>query len=141
MILGLNTPDLEKVIYFAGYIVTNVSEEERSRIMKDLDAEFKTKMKNLQDDKSKEALKETYTQAKKDIEAVKEGQVLDEVQYHNYSLKYGTFFEAGSALKRFLIFLRISILKNLSSNSKQNSKKLDQQKLRKFKSVYRFSDQ
>jgi DNA-directed RNA polymerase subunit beta' len=30
MILGLNTPDLEKVIYFAGYIVTHVSEEERA---------------------------------------------------------------------------------------------------------------
>ena len=95
MILGLNTPDLEKVIYFAGYIVTTVSEEERSRLLKDLDSEFKTKMKNLQDEKSKEAMKELFTQAKKDIENIQEGKVLDEIEYHNFSLKYGTLFEAG----------------------------------------------
>ena len=95
MILGLATPDLEKVVYFAGYIVTSVSEEERSRILKDLDSEFKTKMKNLQDDKSKETMKGMFTDAKRDIEAIQEGKVLDEIQYHNYSLKYGTLFEAG----------------------------------------------
>src|SRR4051812_22216491 len=74
MILGLNTPDLEKVIYFAGYIVMSVSEEERSRILKDLDSEFKSKVKNLQDDKSKEAVKELFTQAKKDLETIQAGQ-------------------------------------------------------------------
>ena len=95
MILGLATPDLEKVVYFAGYIVTSVSEEERSRILKDLDSEFKMKMKNLQDDKSKEVMKTMFTDAKRDIEAIQEGKVLDEIQYHNYSLKYGTLFEAG----------------------------------------------
>src|SRR3984957_12623352 len=95
LVLGLNTQDLEKVVYFAGYIVTSVSQDERDRILKDLDAEFKAKMKNLQDDKSKEALKETYTAAKKDLENIHEGQVLDELQYHSYSLKYGTLFEAG----------------------------------------------
>ncbi|MES2436712.1 MAG: DNA-directed RNA polymerase subunit beta' [Patescibacteria group bacterium] len=95
MILGLNTPDLEKVIYFAGYIVNSVNEEERQQILKDLDSEFKSKMKNLQDEKSKEAMKEMMTTAKKDIENIQAGQVLDEVQYHNYSMKYGTLFEAG----------------------------------------------
>src|SRR3954469_1362509 len=46
MILGINTPDLEKVIYFAGYIVTTVSEDERARILRDLESEFKAKVKN-----------------------------------------------------------------------------------------------
>ena len=49
MILGLNTPDLEKVIYFAGYIITSVNEEERASIVRDLESEYKTKVKNLQD--------------------------------------------------------------------------------------------
>src|SRR3954471_1045022 len=71
MIMGLNTPDLEKVIYFAGYIVTSVSEDEREKILKDLDSEYKSKVKNLQDDKSKEAVKELFTQAKKDIESIR----------------------------------------------------------------------
>ena len=45
LILGLSSSDVEKVIYFAGYIITSVSEEERTRILKDLDAEYKTKVK------------------------------------------------------------------------------------------------
>jgi len=112
MILGLNTPDLEKVIYFAGYIVTNVSEEEKSRILKDLESEYKTKVKNLQDEKSKEVVKELYVQAKKDIESIQEGRVLDEVEYHNFSLKYGTLFEAGIGAEAiYNIFKNIDLKK------------------------------
>jgi DNA-directed RNA polymerase subunit beta' len=95
MILGLTSADVEKVIYFAGYIITSVHENERSQILKDLDSEFKTKLKNVQDEKTKEALKETYLQTKKDIQSIQAGKVLDEIAYHNYSVKYSTLFEAG----------------------------------------------
>src|SRR5690348_13992083 len=47
MILGMNTADLEKVIYFAGYIITHVDEAERARILKDVDSEYKAKVKPL----------------------------------------------------------------------------------------------
>ncbi len=115
MILGLNTPDLEKVIYFAGYIVTNVNEDERAQILKDLDSEFKTKMKNLQDEKSKEAMKEMMVGAKKDIENIQAGQVLDEIQYHQFSLKYGTLFEAGIGAEAiFNIFKNLDLKKLIS---------------------------
>ena len=94
LLMGMSTADLEKVIYFAGYIITSVNEEERSNLLKDLDSEYKSKVKNLQDEKSKEAVKELLTNAKKEIEGVNAGVVLDEVSYHNYSVKYGTLFEA-----------------------------------------------
>ncbi len=95
LIMGIPSADLEKVIYFAGYIITGVSEAEKTRILKDLDSEYKTKIKNLQDEKSKEALKELMTSAKRDIESIVVGKVLDEVLYHAYSMKYSTLFEAG----------------------------------------------
>lgn len=95
LVLGMTAADLEKVVYFAGYIVTNVSEEERARILRDLDSEFKSKVKSSNDEKTKEALKERLLTAKRDIESIVPGKVLDEVQYHNFSLKYGTLFEAG----------------------------------------------
>ena len=95
MVLGMTTADLEKVIYFAGYIITRVSNDERARILRDLDSEFKSKIKNLGDEKSKEMLKERLTSTKREIESIREGQVLDEVAYHSYSMKYGTLFEAG----------------------------------------------
>src|SRR5690349_15776404 len=69
MILDMTTSDLEKVIYFAGYIVTKVEEGEKAKILKDLDSEFKTKVKTAQDDKTKDALKEIALAAKKEIES------------------------------------------------------------------------
>ncbi|OHA18604.1 MAG: DNA-directed RNA polymerase subunit beta' [Candidatus Taylorbacteria bacterium RIFCSPHIGHO2_01_FULL_46_22b] len=95
LILGMSVDDLEKVVYFAGYIVTHVSEESRTEILKDLDSEFKAKVKSVQDDKTKEALKEMFQNIKKEIEAIKPGAVLDEVAYHNFSMKYSTLFKAG----------------------------------------------
>ncbi|MDP2651316.1 MAG: DNA-directed RNA polymerase subunit beta', partial [bacterium] len=86
---------LEKVIYFAGYIITSVSESEKSRVLKDLDSEFKSKVKSLLDDKSKVALKELALATKRDIESITPGKVLDEVEYHRFSMKYSTIFEAG----------------------------------------------
>lgn len=95
LIMGIPVASLEKVIYFAGYIITSVSEAEKTRVLKDLDSEFKSKVKTLQDEKSKEALKELALQTKRDIESIVPGRVLDEVEYHRFSMKYSTIFEAG----------------------------------------------
>src|SRR6185369_12973356 len=59
------------------------------------DSEFKAKVKAVQDEKTKEHVKEMLLNAKREIESIQEGKVLDEVEYHNFSMKYGTMFEAG----------------------------------------------
>ncbi|MHB1316733.1 MAG: DNA-directed RNA polymerase subunit beta' [Minisyncoccota bacterium] len=116
MILGIPTMDIEKVIYFAGYIVTSVSEEERGRYLKDLDSEYKSKVKSLQDEKTKDAVKEMYLTTKRDIESITEGKVLDEVEYHNFGMKYGTMFEAGIGAEAiFNIFKKLDLSKLLIS--------------------------
>ncbi|MEX0672900.1 MAG: DNA-directed RNA polymerase subunit beta' [Candidatus Paceibacterota bacterium] len=94
LITGLTTSDLEKVIYFAGYLVTKVEEEERLRLLKQLDTEYKSKVKGADDKDAKEDIKERFVKAKQELELIKENTVLDEVAYHNYSVKYGTLFEA-----------------------------------------------
>ncbi len=95
LIMGIPVADLEKVVYFAGYIVTSVSQTEKEKVLKDLDSEFKAKSKALQDEKSRLALKELALATKKDIEGLVPGKVLNEVEYHRSSLKYPTIFEAG----------------------------------------------
>ncbi len=95
LVMGIPVSDLEKVIYFAGYIVTSISGEEKARVLRDLDSEFKSKFKALQDEKSKTALKELALATKKDIESLVPGRVLNEVEYHRSSVKYPTIFEAG----------------------------------------------
>ncbi len=94
-VLGISAGELERVVYFAGYIVTRVITDERDRVLRDLDIEFKTKIKALQDEKSKDKLKEMLLAAKTDIESIALGRVFDEASFHRFSLRYGTMFEAG----------------------------------------------
>jgi DNA-directed RNA polymerase subunit beta' len=94
LLLDVPQADAEKVIYFAGYIITKVSEDEKQSILKDLDAEFKSKIKQLTEEKHKDELKEKLLATKREIENIIEGRVIDEVAYHSYSVKYGTLFEA-----------------------------------------------
>lgn len=95
LLLDVNAGDLEKVVYFAGYIVTSVNETERANIMKNLDVEYKTKIKQLSQDTARDSLKELLQNTKKEIQVIAEGVVLDETLYQKYSLKYGSMFEAG----------------------------------------------
>ncbi|MEX0651867.1 MAG: DNA-directed RNA polymerase subunit beta' [Candidatus Paceibacterota bacterium] len=94
LILGLSATDVEKVVYFAGYIITKVNDNEKARFFKELDTEYKTKLKTATDTKTKTKLKELYTKTKKEIDSISEGSVLDEVSYHTHSVKFGGLFEA-----------------------------------------------
>ncbi len=94
LIMGLSAPDVEKVVYFAGYIVTRVVESEKERLLKDLEAEYQRKLKSLEKAEDKDALKEKALEAKHEIESVVMHTVLDEATYHRFSLKYGGLFEA-----------------------------------------------
>ena len=94
LFLNLSMSDLEKVIYFAGYIITKVKDDEKLRLLKEIDKEYKERLKTLQDERSKETLKESMLAAKHSLEGIVTGKVLDEVAYHRLSLKYGSVFEA-----------------------------------------------
>jgi DNA-directed RNA polymerase subunit beta' len=94
LILGMTSADLEKVVYFAGYMVTKVHEGEKEQFLKDLDTEYKNKVKTAQDDKTKEALKELVVTARKEIDSIQTGFVMDEMTYHKYAMKYGSLFDA-----------------------------------------------
>ncbi|OHA21732.1 MAG: DNA-directed RNA polymerase subunit beta' [Candidatus Taylorbacteria bacterium RIFCSPHIGHO2_01_FULL_51_15] len=94
LLLGTSAADIEKVVYFAGYIITKVFTEEKARVLREVDAEYKTKVKAAKDEKSKAKLKELVTTAKQEIESINEGKVLDEMTYHRFALKYSSLFEA-----------------------------------------------
>ncbi|OHA27582.1 MAG: DNA-directed RNA polymerase subunit beta' [Candidatus Taylorbacteria bacterium RIFCSPHIGHO2_02_FULL_47_18] len=94
LFLGMTSLDVERVIYFAGYLVTRVNEVEQGQLLKELDTEYKTKVKAAGDEKTKEALKERFLGAKREIDGIVPGLVLDEVSFHGYSMRYGACFEA-----------------------------------------------
>lgn len=134
LILDVTGQDLEKVIYFAGYIVTSVSEEERDRLLKDLDGEYKAKLKSLKDEKSKDKLKEVYLATKKDITSIRANTVLDEATYARFAMKYGTFFEAGIGAESVFDLLKEIDLEKLAKELEghiEESEGEDKKKTRK----------
>ncbi|MCG2809719.1 MAG: DNA-directed RNA polymerase subunit beta', partial [Candidatus Portnoybacteria bacterium] len=59
LVLDRSAQELEKVIYFAGYIITKINEEERGEVMSEIKKEYKTKLKEISDKgEKKQNLKE-----------------------------------------------------------------------------------
>ncbi len=95
VLLNITLSDLEKVVYFAGYIISKVNEDEKSRIIKDLESEYKSKLKSAQDDETREKLKELFSNTKRELSEIVVGKVLNEIEYHHYGMRYGAAFEAS----------------------------------------------
>ncbi|MGH7174852.1 MAG: DNA-directed RNA polymerase subunit beta' [Minisyncoccia bacterium] len=115
LVLGASAADIEKVIYFAGYIVTKVNEDGKKRLLTELESEYKSKHKSAAKDAEKEALKEKMTIAKTEIEGIGIGRVLDEMEYHRFSVKYGGLFEAAIGAEAIYQIFRALDLKKLES--------------------------
>ncbi|MEK7184879.1 MAG: DNA-directed RNA polymerase subunit beta', partial [Patescibacteria group bacterium] len=134
LVLGMTTSDLEKVVYFAGYIVTKIHQGEKDAFLKELDSEFKTKVKAAQDEKTKETLKELVLNARKEIESLELGFVMDEVQYHKYSIKYGSLFEANIGAEAIYDILKktdLTKLFEILQGELQKSNSIDRERLSK----------
>jgi len=115
ILLNISVSDLEKVIYFAGYIITKVHEKEKETIIANLDKEYKAKLKNSADEDTREKLKNLLSSTKKEIGEIYEGKVLNEISFHHYSLKYSVCFEANIGAEAIY-----SIFKNLDLNKLKN---------------------
>jgi len=98
--LGMSAQDLEKVVYFASYIVMEIDEAARKDTLARIDSEYKGKQKKLKnegklDSDKIEELKNAYQVSREEIKNLKLFQILSEVEYFNLSLKYGHVFKAG----------------------------------------------
>jgi len=140
ILLNISVSDLEKVIYFAGYIITKVHEEEKESILSGLDKEYKTKLKNSADADTKEKLKTLLSITKKEIGEIYEGKVLNEISFHHYSLKYGTCFEANIGAEAiYSIFKNLDLnkLKHLTEKMLEKVSVVEKEKLQKRLSLIR----
>jgi DNA-directed RNA polymerase subunit beta' len=135
LLLGLSAAEVEKIVYFAGYIITQVTETERTRLLKDLEAEFQQKTKSAAaNPEEKTRLKDLATKAKKDIESIKEGAVLDEAAYHLFAVKYGALFRAAigaEALYNILKRIDLDTFVKKAREKYEKSGAADRDKLRK----------
>ena len=134
LMLGLSAAEVEKVVYFAGHIITHVDEEVRKSLLKDLEQEFATKTKSAATAEVKTELKEKATKAKKEIESIRVSSVLDEAAYHLFAVKYGAMFRAAigaEALYNILKQINIETFIKKTSEEYEKSGAADKDKLRK----------
>src|SRR3989338_7457133 len=104
-ILGVSLPELEKVVYFASYIVTKVNEDLKAEAMKRIESEFKSKIKKVKNEGEEESLKELKDREKNNLRNMQKYQIISELDFRDLSTKYGEVFEAGigaEAVKRLL---------------------------------------
>ena len=125
MLLDVPVGQLEKVIYFASYIVTDVNEELRKEALVELDKDYKTKIKQVSGESEKENLKIAFSKAKDELKDFHSMQVLSEGRYYDLSLKYGEIFKASigaEAVKKILDTLDLNKLRDeLEESSKHAS--------------------
>ncbi|MFC1700564.1 DNA-directed RNA polymerase subunit beta' [Patescibacteria group bacterium] len=98
LLLDVSIQDLEKVIYFAGYIVTKIDEDQRNKTIEAIKKEYKQKVKNIKNSSAaeKQKIKEQCDSALKKVRSLYQFQILSEMNYRNLSLKYSQVFEAGT---------------------------------------------
>jgi len=140
MVLGISVADLEKVIYFAGYIISKVYDEEKQKILKDLDIEYKTKVKAATDDETRNKLKELLDATKKDLAELQPGVVLSEAQYHRVVMRYSSVFEAGigaEAIYNLFKNLDLKVFQERLEKELETANSIDKVKLKKRISLIR----
>jgi len=128
MVLDIPMQQLEKVIYFAAYIVTSVNEEAKKRVLEEVEKEYKIKTRTKrQEVKNKkelsialEELKAVRIKVKEEISGIKPLIVFSEIEYYDYSLKYGEVFEAGTGAETLRkIFEGFDIKKEIQKLKKE----------------------
>ena len=138
LLLDMSVNDLEKVIYFAGYIVTKIDEKARMKTLEDIDHEYKLKVKAMPESEQKN-LKEMKDATREELRDLAVHQVLSEVEYHRMARKFGEVFEASigaEAIRKILERMDLSALRERMQNDSPNQTPLAQRKtLRRIQAV------
>lgn len=121
LVLDISIQQLERVIYFAAYIITNVKEVNKKKILDEIEKEYKSK---IQGDKSKiKDLKYARDKAVKEVNELIPLKILSEAEYLSLSSKYGEVFEAGTGAETLRkICEKIDLKKEIHNLSEQLSK-------------------
>ncbi len=96
LILDVPSNALERVVYYAAYIVISVDEKAREEALQEISKEYKQKAKITgKSNAEAKALDKARDKAKEELKNLHKYQILGESEFHDLSLKYGNIFEAG----------------------------------------------
>jgi len=119
--LNMSARDLEKVVYFANYIILSVDEEAKAASKKQIDEEFKTRKTEIEAtekdaeirEKQIDELEHYRSTARDELSQISPLEIISESKYRDFSLKYGEVFTASigaEALKTLLEKIDLEVL-------------------------------
>ncbi|MEW5805422.1 MAG: DNA-directed RNA polymerase subunit beta' [Patescibacteria group bacterium] len=138
-LLDLSLPQLEKVIYYTGYIITRVDQEVKKKVLADLETEFSSKTKVLKKEKKGKTLADDlkklesiYKRIKDSILSIEEKRILTELEYQQLAMKFGHVFEAETGAEPIRKILENLDLKKLYRSLVKESKEKKSQSRKKL---------
>ncbi len=137
-LLDISVTDLEKVTYFAGFIITDVNEELKTQAAEQLDGEYKDAKELLKDSPERlEQLELNYKSTKTELNSLSPKQVIAEGKYHELSLRFGGIIKVGIGAEALLELLKkvdvdqeIATVRAISHNALPNAHRRLMKRLR-----------
>ena len=123
LVLGIQVSHLERVIYFASYVVTEVNEKVRESLLKKVAQEFKQKSKNPKNKKKLDNLRKARNRTLDEIKSLNKLKVISELEYRELSMRYGQLFRAGIGAEAIREILESLDLKEEVKRTKADLKK------------------
>ena len=125
LVLDQTLTDVEKVVYYSSYIITEVDENLKKDYIKQVEAEYKSKLKDLTSsgNDSEEAMKEMIDSKQQNLDflnALEKWNIISEIDYRLMSMKFAPVFKAetGSTVLRD-IFANIDLETELANLDKE----------------------
>ena len=147
LLLNVGIRDLERVVYFANFIVTEVDEDAKNKALSELKKDYETKHKDIlkkfeiktakPESISEEAQSELndletyYTTARTELTNLAPNQLLPESRYRELNMKFGQVFRAGIGAEALQLLLEKIDLKKLAKNLRSEANDSAGQKMKK----------
>jgi DNA-directed RNA polymerase subunit beta' len=132
LILDISVQKLEKVIYFAAYIITKIDEKAKEKAFNDIEREYRSKLKITKSREARKDLKIARDNAKEELSKIKPMEVISELTFRYLSQKYSEVFSAGIGAEAVREICKNIDLEKLADGLEEQIKKAEAIQKRKL---------
>jgi DNA-directed RNA polymerase subunit beta' len=120
--LGIPISKLERVVYYADYIVTEVNDKNRKQALDLVNEEYKS-LKSEEGEVNKN-LEDSRKRSEEILKNLKKGMILSEDEYFLFAKRFGDVFNAGRGAEAILEILKSFNLHELARELEEKSKEI-----------------
>ncbi len=123
LMLNMSVQKLEKVIYFAAYIITRVDEAAKEKAFNEIEKEYRNKLKTIKGREQRKELKLARDRAKEELSRIKKLEIISETTFQRLSQKYSEVFSASIGAEAIREILKDINLDKLAAELEEELKR------------------